>query len=174
MTQLTLAATLAHQTGTIVNAAQYATEFGTTTAAVGNKLGTMKFGLEQDGGLAGVHTRRCQVRPWDDAEYVSLLTAFQAAIEDCGHTSLDRLVKEDLVSGSWNVHNRPQKAIYGSCGGHHAQKALADPTGGAACLVAAVRYSPSRSCDIPLASNALNGRKHTYNLRNRHTKSNTG
>ena len=36
------------------------------------------------------------------------------------------------------------------------------------------RYSPSRSCDIPLASNALNGRKHTYNLRNRHTKSNTG
>ena len=31
MTQLTLAATLAHQTGTIVNAAPYAAEFGTTT-----------------------------------------------------------------------------------------------------------------------------------------------
>ena len=35
------------------------------------------------------------------------------------------------------------------------------------------RHSSPHRCDIPLASNARNGGKHTYNLRNRHTKSNT-
>ena len=36
------------------------------------------------------------------------------------------------------------------------------------------RHSPSRRYDTPLASDARNGRKHTYNLRHRQTKSNTG
>ena len=36
------------------------------------------------------------------------------------------------------------------------------------------RHSPSRRYDTPLASDARNGRKHTYNLRRRQTKSNTG
>ena len=36
------------------------------------------------------------------------------------------------------------------------------------------RHSPPRRYDTPLASDARNGRKHTYNLRHRQTKSNTG